>query len=349
MDGRMVTMPAFRGWVQAHVRRTHDNLQSLLRGFAPASMDLTRPLDLHDVRDRHVNRDHQYCFRNEPLNGLKDRWIELSRHLRAIPGDHPDRLYRRDRIGLDLDAVHAYLDQHLSFLKWDLLPMCHTTGGSPARGPEISSIKLSNPSHDTFRNVFLYNGYFCFLTEYHKARSSTNYAFYVARFFPSLVDRLLYTYLVYMRPYVERLAVQVRQSKDAAHGGVSSTKATTPYLFTDVRKEESFWPTTILTKALKASSQSLDLSFSVHNYRHVAIGTIRKHIPPITDPLSNRPDRKSDFFTQAHIFQAAHGPQVDGHYAMDQEYQTKCQPSALNTYFAASQRWWRWLQMDGDD
>jgi hypothetical protein len=349
MNDQTITMSVFRGWVQSHVRRTYDNLQSLLRGFAPASMDFTQPFDLADVRDRHVNSDHQYNFRSEPRNGLKDRWIEFSHHLRGITNDHPNSLYQRDPANLNPDAVHAYLGQHLSFLKWDLLPACHTTGGSPARGPEISSVKLFNPSQDIFRNVFLYNGYFCFLTEYHKARASTNRAFYVARFFPSVVGRLLYTYIVYVRPCVERLAAKVHQTRDTARTGVLAKKTTSPYLFADARKEESFWRTTILTKALKASSQGLDVSFTVHNYRHIAIGTIRKHVPLVADPLHTQRDGTFDFFEQAPIFQSAHGPRTDGHYAMDQEFQTKCQPHVLSAYFAASQRWWRWLQIDEGD
>jgi hypothetical protein len=99
------------------VQRTYNNLQSLLQGFAPASMDLTRPFNLNDIRNRHVSHDHQYCFRNEPLNGLKDRWIEFSRHLRVTASDSANSLYQPGQTSLNRDALHAYLDEHLSFLK----------------------------------------------------------------------------------------------------------------------------------------------------------------------------------------------------------------------------------------
>jgi len=92
--------------------------------------------------------------------------------------------------------VYTYLQQHLDFLKWNLLSTCHTTGGSPGRGPEVNSVKVDNPK-DFFRNVFVYNGHLCLLTEYHKARSNTNYAFYVPLFFPFIVGRILYAYIVY--------------------------------------------------------------------------------------------------------------------------------------------------------
>lgn len=117
-------------------------------------------------------------------------------------------------------------------------------------------------------------------------------------------------------------------------------KATTPYLFTDVLKEETFWRTAILTKALKASCEGLDVSFTVHN-RHVAIGIMRTHVFSMTDPLRNRYERKFDLFERAHVFQAAYSQHTDSHYAMDQEFQTKCQSSVLNAYFEASQSWCR--------
>jgi hypothetical protein len=66
-------MSDFRGWVQSHIRRTYDHLQSLLRGFSLTSMDFTQPFSLIDVRDRHVNTDDLYCFRTEKRNGLKDK------------------------------------------------------------------------------------------------------------------------------------------------------------------------------------------------------------------------------------------------------------------------------------
>lgn len=73
IDGGRIIMSDFRGWIQSHIRRTYDHLQSLLRGFSLTSMDFTQPFSLIDVRDRHVNTDYLYCFRTEKCNGLKDK------------------------------------------------------------------------------------------------------------------------------------------------------------------------------------------------------------------------------------------------------------------------------------
>jgi hypothetical protein len=261
--------------------------------------------------------------------------MDLSRHMRQTATDDADSLHQNNGQQVNLEGVHNYLNQHLDFLKWDLLPTCHTTGGSPGRGPEVNSVKMENPK-DFFRNVFVYNGHLCFLTEYHKARSSTNYAFYVAQFFPPIVGRILYTYVVYVRPYVEHLAARVHRQNQRPQN---------TYLFADPLKNEIFWNTKILTNALKRSS----IPFTVKIYRHVAIGIIRRYIALLMDPLQNKFKQQFDLFAQAHILQTAHSLQVDSHYAMDQDYQTKCQPSILNAYFKASSFWWRWLNVDEDD
>jgi hypothetical protein len=80
-----------------------------------------------------------------------------------------------------------------------------------------------------------------------------------------------------------------------------------------------------------------------------AIGIIRKYIALLMDPFQNKFKQQFDLFAQAHILQAAHSPLVDSHYAMDQDYQTKCQPSILNAYFKVSSFWWHWLNVDEDD
>jgi hypothetical protein len=108
-------------------------------------MDLDQPFSLIDVRDRHVNKDHLYRFRTEKRNGLKDKWIDLSRHMRQTATDGADSLHQNNDLQVNLEGVHSYLNQRLDFLKWDLLPTCHTTGGSPGRGPEVNSAKMENP------------------------------------------------------------------------------------------------------------------------------------------------------------------------------------------------------------
>ena len=212
-------------------------------------MDLSQPFSLEAIRDHQMESDHLYNFRGEPQNKLEDNWVQLSNHLRLS-------LYNQAG-NPHLDLIHTYLDEHLDFLRWDLLPACHTTGGTPARGPEVNSVKVEN-TPDFFRNVFIYNGYFYFLTKYHKARVSINFAFYVTRFFPPTIGRLLYTYIVYVRPVMRMLAhrynpYQTTNDTSSSQSTVATQaeEAQSTYLFADPLKNKPFWPTTVLSQSLK--------------------------------------------------------------------------------------------------
>ena len=49
-----------------------------------------------------------------------------------------------------------------------LLALMHITGGQPARGPEILSVRHSNTAQGRFRNLFIEDGMVVFVTQYHK-------------------------------------------------------------------------------------------------------------------------------------------------------------------------------------
>jgi hypothetical protein len=54
-------------------------------------------------------------------------------------------------------AVRCYLKQVDSFLERILL-IVHITGGQPARGTELTSLKFYNSTHGIRRSVFIKNG-----------------------------------------------------------------------------------------------------------------------------------------------------------------------------------------------
>ena len=78
------------------------------------------------------------------------------------------------------------------------------TGGQPFRGRELGSVKYRN-TESSSRNYSIQNGEGLITTEYHKARASTNYSFYVVRFLPDSVATLIALYLVYIRPFAKML------------------------------------------------------------------------------------------------------------------------------------------------
>ena len=151
----------------------------------------------------------------------------------------------------------AYLNQERDFLR-KLMVTLHITGGQPARGPEIGSIKVSNSVYSA-RNIYVINGQMCFLTMYDKARKRRGNTDYIIRFLPNRVSQVLAQYLIYIRPFSR--ALDQRESE---------------YLFGDNRGP---WAGEELTQALsKATSKGLGVRLTVQSWRHVAIGMAARHL-----------------------------------------------------------------------
>lgn len=202
----------------------------------------------------------------------------------------------------------TYTTSHNSFLTI-LLLLIYQTFGQSARGPEILSIKVCN-TENTLRNIFLYLGQFCILTQYNKSRSGAILPFYIIRFLPPYVSRLLYHYLVYIRPFVRYLQTKFNLPQ-AQHPQylwptyqATSTKPPTDQdlIESDLLgssdrssseaededglggvtsvQNQGYWSTRVLTRALRASSkkQQLSMTFTVALYRQVVIGITKKHL-----------------------------------------------------------------------
>jgi hypothetical protein len=128
----------------------------------------------------------------------------------------------------------------------------HISGGQPARGPEIGSIKVSNSVYSA-RNLYIINGRMCFLTMYDKARKRRGNTDYIVRFLPDDISQVLAQYLVYVRPFAR--ALDQRESE---------------YLFADTHGP---WAGEQLTAALvQASRQHLGVRVTTRGWRHIAIG-----------------------------------------------------------------------------
>jgi hypothetical protein len=122
----------------------------------------------------------------------------------------------------------------------ELLLFCmHVTGGQPARGPEILSLRYKNGfSQD--RNIFVLDGLVMSVTRYHKTQSQWDVPKAVPRFMPWRVGQLVTVYLTYVQPLMERLSVAV------GHGCGRSE-----YLWADANGP---WDTTKLTKVMEQRS-----------------------------------------------------------------------------------------------
>ena len=147
----------------------------------------------------------------------------------------------------------------------ELLLFCmHVTGGQPARGPEVLSLRYKNGfSQD--RNIFVLDGLVMSVTRYHKTQSQWDVPKAVPRFMPWRVGQLVTVYLTYVQPLMERLSVAI------GHGCGRSE-----YLWADVNGP---WDTTKLTKVMKQrSGEDLGVSLGTMDYRHAAVGMGRRFV-----------------------------------------------------------------------
>jgi hypothetical protein len=74
------------------------------------------------------------------------------------------------------------------------------TDGMPARGEEFRVLRWAD-TVSVRRNIFIYKGRVIFVFAYNKANTNTNNSFYIVRSPCPLVQRILYLYLVYIRPF----------------------------------------------------------------------------------------------------------------------------------------------------
>ncbi|KAN0066828.1 hypothetical protein V8E54_015117 [Elaphomyces granulatus] len=80
-------------------------------------------------------------------------------------------------------GVRNYMKAVVRFRE-KLAVLVHITGGQPARGPELLSIRHTNTAGGGHRNVFIEDGYVAMATRYHKGHSSTQMPRIIHRYVP---------------------------------------------------------------------------------------------------------------------------------------------------------------------
>lgn len=144
-----------------------------------------------------------------------------------------------------------------------LLFLVHLTGGQPARGPEITSLRFKNGFLQD-RNVFVMSGQMTTVTRYHKSQSQWDTPKVIPRFLPWKVGQLLVVFISYMQPFREMLSVKVM-------GG-----GWTDYLWAD---EKGPWETDKMTKVIaRETAKGLGVRLTTHSYRHTAAAIGRKKV-----------------------------------------------------------------------
>ncbi|EEA22401.1 conserved hypothetical protein [Talaromyces marneffei ATCC 18224] len=158
-------------------------------------LDYYLSIDLDSVQDDLTNLSRGFSFIQHPKNRLINAYLELANRACTYRQHH---LFYNGQWNRQL--IYKYIDRDERLRKL-LMGVLYTTGGQVPRIPELSSLECVNrPS--TERGFYVWNGSIIYLTRHHKAKRSTNREFFVVRFLPARGGRLLYKYLVYIRPFV---------------------------------------------------------------------------------------------------------------------------------------------------
>ena len=324
-----VSMSDFKGWVKHCIADAEEQLSELMFGFEP-DIDLSKVADTMSVDKR------GYYFPLHPKNaeqGMAGAYKELVRRC-GVAG--PCQMYE-DGKWLP-GSIDNYLKKRNAFLQRIMLCM-HLSGGLPARGPEIATTKYRNS--DTLRNIIFYQGCMAYLAQYHKAKASNNFELYTARFLPDSVGRLLFSYLVYVRPFSSSLLRQTTNQHAVEQH----------LLFCTANSPQTPWKSDMLFKILKSSSKQYlpDIKFGIANYRQVVVG--------IADEYLKNEVKKFDLRSIFHdpvqtaiAWQTSHSLAIrQGNYGAQKGYPINLQPRLLDQYLQISQAWHHWLGVASSD
>ncbi|KAF9733878.1 hypothetical protein PMIN01_08221 [Paraphaeosphaeria minitans] len=148
-----------------------------------------------------------------------------------------------------------------------LIVLMHMTGGQPARGPEIMSIRHSNTVKGAHRNIFIEDGKVVFVTRYHKGYVVSGDVKIIHRYLPREVGELVVYYLWLVLPFQQRMEALVWEKEAmSSHMWPADPNG---------RK----WTTDRMREALKReTSVGLGQPLTVAAYREIAIGISRRFL-----------------------------------------------------------------------
>jgi superfamily II DNA helicase RecQ len=242
----------------------------------------------------------------------------------------------RSQSGVDRQAVERYMDRVIEFRE-KLAVLMHISGGQPARGPEILSVRHSNTVQGGHRNVFIEDGMVVFVTRYHKGYNLSGDVKIIHRYLPREVGELVVWYMWLVLPFQQRLEALVWE-KEAVSSHMWPADP-------NGRK----WTTDRLREALKRESRiAMGQEWTFAGYREMAIGISRRYLRGSTAFQADEGEDKAgnEDTTEASIAdeQAGHTSHVAGLvYARGIMEQAGAVADKRQQFRASSTDWHRFL------
>lgn len=297
-------MAEFRGMVG---KLCQDTKRALLEDVMFASdADEVPAIPWNELYDDPSNDDVGWSFIRDQRSRLP---VEGTNWLHERIGKRRDLRRRFVRAeaesGVDRGRVGDWLRRVAAF-RGKLLVLMHMTGGQPARGPEILSVRHRNTVQGGHRNLFIEEGMVVFVTRYHKGYEVKGDVKIIHRYLPREVGELVVWYLWLVLPFVQRMQAMLWDQ-----GTVSD------HLWpADVDGRQ--WTTERMKQELQRVSEAgLGQSINMAGYRQIAIAISRRWVRKSTSNAADGEDDESDWLQDDPSGdiadeQATHSPHVAG-------------------------------------
>ncbi|GAB7336841.1 hypothetical protein MBLNU13_g00013t1 [Cladosporium sp. NU13] len=323
IDDSSITVPQFRRMIHSVIARCQHLLDDLLFHWWPE-------IDLN-LKDDMANHRPGYSFLSDPANHLQSKFRILSQHVFTEVG------------GLSWSSatqLSKYLRECDRFVQ-HLFVAIHTTSGMPARGEELRTIRWAN-TMAIARNVVCFQGKLVIIFPYNKACTNTNNSFYVVRSPCPAVERMLFVFLVYLRPLRDMIARKILF-------GETNTDPNRHIFSKHDQMVTGFKPSDCL-RSLRAATVDSPMKMTMRNYRQISVAMSKRHIPDLLKAFD--PHTPNDLNGMLHLlsFQTGHKPSTHaGAYALERGFPSKLQPDLIHRYIENSDLWQKFLLIRGDD
>jgi hypothetical protein len=162
-------------------------------------------------------------------------------------------------------------------------------------------------------------------------QTNTNNSFYIVRSPCPLVQRILYLYLVYIRPFRSLISRSLE---------VLSKKSTNPHLFSTHDSATACFSPDQAHSSLKHSTAKCAVPMTTSLYRQIVVSIAKKHLPALVKPFDPNTPKDYNGFLQLLSFQTGRKPVTHASaYALEHGFPTKLQPDLIDRYLVNSHMW----------
>lgn len=176
------------------------------------------------------------------------------------------------------------------------------------------------------------------LFTYNKVSTTANHSFYIIRVPCPTVERALFLYLAYVRPFTDFLLRQLKL--------VDARTKTDLHLFTLSSHPTACFSAADCSKSLELATSGCPIRLQLGIYRHIAVAISKKHIPTLLEPFDPNIPKDQNGFLHLLAFQTGHTPSIHASaYALERGYPARLQPELIDRYVKNSLIWHRFLEI----